>query len=285
MSYPFLVGSAAFVELGDGSAHDPQIRFEADDGSCKWNGFPVCIDAELLTPDAPAGVFSSYQLSAFTTTPGGGGSSPSTTQWPHIFIYDYLSGILNGYKLQARVRFTATSGGTSVGSFSVNSQVGICNPGKPGPILGAYDSGLFDISCAGCSTPGVTDPLELHMVFTNFSPIAGSVVITDGILDVQWVANTGPIATYAPSQPFSIQWRPPCDVDAGLYIALPTDACGHFTKTYTNVKDAVNALGLGITASTLGGHGADTAKPDPSCPAPDYCCDMAGAECSGSIDN
>ena len=41
MSYPFSVGASAFVELGDGGAHDPQIKFTSDDGSCKWNGFPV----------------------------------------------------------------------------------------------------------------------------------------------------------------------------------------------------------------------------------------------------
>lgn len=124
----------------------------------------------------------------------------------------------------------------------------------------------------------------LDPVFTNFSPISGGVTITNGLLDIQWVAGSYHPPEYAPNQPFTIQWRPPCDADSGLYIALATDSCGLLTKTYTNVKDAVNALGLGITASILGGHGADTAKPDPSCPAPDYCCDMAGAECSGSID-
>jgi hypothetical protein len=283
VSYPFSVGSAAFVELGDGSAHDPQIKFTSDDGSCKWNGFPVCIDAEIFSPIVPSAVISSYQLLSFTTTPGPGGSSPTEAQWPFVRVFDFLDGYLSGYKLQARVRFTA-SGGTSVGSLGVG--VATACGAKPGPIFGVYDSGFFDITSSPCRCAfNSAEELILKTLYTNFDPTGNTVTITDGILDIQWVANTAPLATYAPLQPFTIQWRPPCEVDAGLYIALSTDNCGALTKTYTNVKDAVNALSLGITASILGGHGGDIAKPDPSCPAPDYCCDMAGATCSGSIDN
>ena len=295
MSSPafYTAGIAASVDMGDGGAHDPQIRFTADDESCRWNGFPICIDVEYLPGYSPLPIATTTQLSSFTTTAGGGASGPSNAQWPHSWIYDYVEAILAGYKLTYRYRFTATSAGTSVGSVAVQAVGdGNCSGStQPGPILGAYDSGVLGGTgiCQNCSS-GATDPYELAMVFTNFNPITGSVTITNGILDLAWVPVSSPVL-YKPNQSFHIEWRPPgCigDVytpDPGLYITLGTDSCGNLLKTYTQVANEVNALGLGITASILGGHGSDLAKPDPSCLAPDYCCDMTGATCTGGVDS
>lgn len=284
MTYPFSVGSAAFVELGDGGAHDPQIRFEADDGSCKWNGFPVCIDAEQLDcSTAPTDPATTSQIADWSTAATAGPQSPGEAIWPVLRAYNYLEAVLCGYRLWGRMTLTVSSGR---GSF------GIANPysglaysyGDTGPAVVDIDTGLVDLRGPTCDQVPSSDVVTFGIVWANFNPLVGDGVI-HGRFSAQWVANTGPIATYKPFQPFTVQWRPPCDIDSGLYVALGTDGCGALTTTYTNVKDSVNALSLGVTASILGGHGSDIAKPDPSCPAPDYCCDMAGAECSGSIDN
>jgi hypothetical protein len=283
----FASGIAASLDLGDGGPHDPQIRFTADDKSCRWNGFPVCIDVEQFVPIIPTNPAPSFQVSQFVTTPGAGSSAPTEAQWPGVQLYDYLKGLLSGYNLQYRMRFDAlVGGGTSVGSAAVQSQIGGCSPAQPGPILGHFDTGVtpVDFTCQTCST--APENAALTMVFSNFSPIAGSAIVANGRLDITWHFVGGTIPTYTPNQKFSVVFQPPGCVgprDPGLYITLETTSCGLLTKTYQNIADAVNALNLGITASILGGHGADTAKPDPACGAPDYCCDMSGAECSGSI--
>ena len=269
--------------MGDGGPHDPQIHFEADNTSCMWNGFPICIDATPLNPNPPSTTVESKQVSSFVTDPGLGCFGPGPSVWPPVYIYDYLDGILAGYSLQLRVRFFATGGGTSVGSVGIATPVGSCDPAIPGPIIGAFDSGFFDISCVDC-TIAVSDVLSIIPCFTNFSPLGGVVQIDQGILDVVWVASGSPEAAYDPFQDFGVKWVPPCgDPDAGLFISLETDSCGELVKTYQNVADEVNALNLGITATILGSHGSDIAAPDPACPAPDYCCDMTGAECSGGV--
>jgi hypothetical protein len=283
----FTGGPQASVDLGDGGAHSPQIRFTADDISCRWNGFPVCIDAGLLDTGTPSTTVESRQIASFVTSPGLGCFGPNlVTQWPPVYVYDYLKGLLAGYRLQGRARFFATGGGTSVGSFAFTGD-GVNCGAVPGPILGAFDSGFVDLFCFDCTI--ATGPyLSMSLCFTNFSPLGGVVQIDNGILDVQWVPHSAPLATYEPFQDFEIAWHPPCDplstdaINPGLYIALETDSCGVLTKTYQNIADEVNALDLGITATILGGHGADIAKPDPSTSPPWYCADMTGAECSGA---
>ncbi len=283
MPVDFGSGSAASVDLGDGGAHDPQIRFTADDESCMWNAFPVCIDVEQAGVYVPGALAETRQLSQFVTTAGGFPSAPSEAQWPGIKIYDYISALNAGYRLQVRFRFTATSGGTSVGSVGSQIDEGSCSPGQPGPILGVYDSGFNTVGCIACNV-ATHEYQNLVIVFTNFSPVSGSAIVNDGIFNAQWVLTTTPVL-YRPLQHFSIEYRPPCSPNEGLFITLETDSCGLLTKTYQNVADAVNALNIPITATILGAHGADLAKPDPSCFAPDYCCDMTGATCTGASDN
>lgn len=287
MSLPVL--AQAFVEMGDGGAHDPQIRFEADNDSCRWNAFPVCISVQDLPGYSPFPIGTSSQKASFTTTPGGGGTIPDDADWPHIWIGDYLEAIDAGFRLQYHYRFFATAAGTSVGSVAVRSiGVGSCTgSGSPGAILGAFDSGtlggLSTSECGDCSSG--LDPSEISMIFTNFNPVSGAVTITEGFLELAWVKVAASLL-YAPNQHYNIEWHPPCgDPSDGLFITLPTDTCGNLSKTYTQIATDVNNLGLGLTATILGGHGGDIAKPDPSCTGYPYCCDMTGAECSGAADN
>src|SRR5262245_39712998 len=106
MPFDFTGGPKASVELGDGGPHSPQIKFEADDNSCRWNGFPVCIDAELLDPVVPSTTVESKQIATFVTDPGLGCFDPDqVTEWPPVYVYDYVKGLLSGYTLQGRIRF------------------------------------------------------------------------------------------------------------------------------------------------------------------------------------
>ncbi|HEY1309275.1 MAG TPA: hypothetical protein VGF24_37305 [Vicinamibacterales bacterium] len=290
-------GSPASVDLGYG-AHYPQIRFTADDESCMWNGFPVCLgwDLELFTPIVPVDPVPTSQLLIFTAPPGAGAYQPTESEWPHMRVYDAHLAALSGYDLQFKMRFFAT-GSTSCGSACI-ARVGstCCGDSQPGPIFGEYIESVFSPTgnCVVCTSD---DEIELALRVTNFSPITANGVTIGaageimGRIEAQWVSTGDPPPSYAPDQQFKIEFRPPCyiasgpgDLDAGLYIALETDSCGNLTKTFTNVRDAVNALGLGITASVLGGHGADIAEPDPHCTPPEYCCDMTGADCSGGVD-
>jgi hypothetical protein len=299
MPKDFTPGTAkAFVDMGDGGAHDPQIRFTADDESCMWNDFPVYIYAcgwRSFTPVDPA---ITTQLLPFTTTPGGGSSAPSDAEWPYMRVYDARWASLAGYDLQFRYRFHAASGGTSVGSAAVIHVGGsACGDAVSGPIIGDFIQTSFVLaaSCIACTSDS---PSELSMVFTNFSPIAGDVTITLGKLEAQWVTNGDTPPDFAPDQTLTIEFNGPCEAQPGLFIGLEVDSCGVPTKTYTQIANAVNALNLGITASILGGHGGDTAKPDPSCttldpitatlcdivPVTIHACRMAGADCSGALD-
>jgi hypothetical protein len=284
----FAGGPAASVDLGDGGAHDPQIRFTADDNSCRWNGFPVCIDAERFQAIVPSVAGPTY--GSFDTDDASGGTKVATElQWPYLRVYDFAMGVLSGYKLQIKMTGTVVNHGTSAGSLATTSQFGGPCTAEAGPIIGAYDSGFLDQNCGSCSTFGTANDIEIRMAATNFSPIVGHVTVS-GKVEAQWVFDGVHSADWMPQQQYEIIFVPPgcvaqssADLDPGLYINLPTDACGVLSKTYQQIADDVNALNLGITATILGSHGSDIAKPDPSCPAPFYCCDMAGAECSGSI--
>lgn len=296
MPKDFTAGTAkASVDMGDGGAHDPQIRFTADDESCMWNNFPIYIYACPWRSFSPTDPDTTTQVSSFTTTPGGGGSSPTDSQWPFMRVYDTRLSSLAGYDLQFRYRFHAASGGTTVGSVAVvHEDASSCGDAQPGPIIGDYVQTVFVLaaSCIACTSD---DPLALKMVFTNFSPLGGDVIITAGKLEAQWVTNGDSPPTYAPDQALTITYGPPCSAQPGLFIGLEVDECGLLTKTYTQIKDAVNALSLGITASVLGGHGADKAAPDPSCATDSVvapcnpldsivACRMTGADCSGALD-
>jgi hypothetical protein len=67
------------------------------------------------------------------------------------------------------------------------------------------------------------------------------------------------------------------DVFPGLVVYLETNSCGVLTKTYTQIATAVNALSIEIAATTLGGHGGDTAEPTKGL--------MGGADCSGGVND
>ena len=294
MSFPDFTGNPlAFVELGDGGAHSPQIKFTAPDNSCIWNGFPVCItnppprDCSGFIAQNSDGL----ELGNFLTTPGAGTSFPTHGVWPPALVYGYLQGILCGLQLQARITFNA-HGTTSVGSVGVFNAVsgGSCGA-KAGPILGDYDSDWFDISCEDCTLAG--DDLTLVLGFTNFNPVPpAQVQIDNGALRVRWFATGDPeVGEFEPLFPYSIVYHNPCyepvgseDLGPGLYINLPSDSCGNLYKTYQDINIDIFNMGLDVTATVLGGHGSDIARADPDCAEFPYCCDMAGAICSGGVD-
>lgn len=275
---------AAFVEMGDGGAHDPQLRVTAPDSSVIWNGFKVCICAQPWATYVPAAITGTSQLLSFTTTAGAGGSSPSDSQWPFALIYDYKLAKLGGYQLQARVQFHA-AGGTSVGSLAVGP-LAACTGAQPGPIFGDYDSDWFNIGCGNptCVSPEV---FALHTIYTNFSPLGGTVTITNGHLDLRWVSGAGTPPDWLPCQAFGITYYPPGHPQAGLYINLATSNVGVLTKTYTQVRDAINALGVGLVAAVQHSGGSDIVVPDVGCDCASTpgccCCLMSGAIASGGI--
>jgi len=219
----FASNAPASVTLQEPGSIDA-IKFTAADESCRWNDYLVRLKAKTRDSGAPRAPNEAKQIATFVTTTGLGCWVPDpVTEWPPVYLYDYLEGLLSGQKLQARVRFFATSGGTSVGAFSVVMDgIGLCSPGQPGPILGAYDSGFFDISCVDCTI--ATDPLiALQVCFNNFSPVVGVVQITEGILDIQWVPDTGPSSDYEPFEPFAIVFIPPCADDSAKTLHFAND--------------------------------------------------------------
>ena len=289
----------ATVDMGDGGAHSPQIRFTADDESCFWNGTLIYIYAcpfVGITPVAPA---PTSQLSTFFLPDSDAPPySPTTTEWPAMMVYNARMSTLSGYKLEFDITEHVQCGTGSMGTVgaTLTGSTVCAGVSYPSGHCGDQDSGWITSTCAACTHD---DPTLVSPYYRLFNPTTGGIFISHGRMRARWVASGVSPPTYMPDQPFTINWTPPCDgggQSAGiLWITIGVNGCGVVTTTYTALAAAINALNLGITATVLGGHGADKVGMDPSCnqgqiyacgitAPPVYACEMTGADCSGASD-
>ncbi len=261
-----------------------------------WNDFPVaivCCDllCDDVTPYTPS---PTSQISDWTTIIQVGPQTPPEAVWPLMRVYEWREAILCGYRFTGRMRFDDLSGtGTATISDTIGAGSGYSFPGN---IFGGQhvDSGWQDLIGPDCFQIGCASPdvVEWGLIWRNFSPFVAC-AIGNGYFEGAWTLGLTSRADFITCQQYEIIYHPPCTPDEGLIIKLPTDDCGGVTKTYTQIKNDVNALGLGITAAILGGHGADTAEPDPNSTIyPDcssllghlYGKPMTGAICTGGTD-
>lgn len=230
----------AFADLGDGTAHDPQIRFHAPDTSAIWNDFPILISARAFTggalssPQPSEEVFNSWHI------PGPAGGSPDPDGWPPLLLRDYLNGYLSGATLELRLRFHYTSAQLFVnvkvlgsGVFSVSGL-----PGGPHD----YDSGWVAVPDLGCA--GRSQVLPFQAGFATDDTFGTE--ITDGILELRWVGSGTP-ATYDPQQPFLFIYAPPIpkslrdDQTTTLDPFLRADTASPPSDDWTNLIDGAGS--------------------------------------------
>lgn len=291
----FTSGPHATVDIYDGTT--PKLRLTADDPSCRWNGFPVYLFACDYTPSAVSSTYQSFQFTdPLTLTPS---SASTETDWPSMYLYDIVAAITAGQRLQIRVRGDSSTPGTFGNIGVTNAATGLCF-GDNTPIGGgAYDSGWQDCYPTCLQLEALGDAfLKIHPFLSNGSPFVGW-AFQGYRIETQYTAAVDPPMTYDPYQVFDIEWEPPCPLNSEgfLAIGLEVDGCGNLTKTYTQVKDAINALSLGVTATVLGGHGSEIAQPDMTCAGTptwdheclngtqsEFACLMGGAHCSGAVD-
>jgi hypothetical protein len=287
-------GAQATVSFG--SATTAKISFTADDPSCMWNDFPVAIvccdlDCDNFTPQNPAPTSS---INDWITAIGIGQQTPPESDWPLLRVYDWREAILCGYRFTGRMQFFDVAGS---GTFRIGNTLG-AGSGYIFPTLVTggqqVDTGWQDLIGPDCSQVPCTAPdvVEWGLVWSNFSPFINC-RIANGRFEGAWTLGLTAQAEFISCQQYEIIFNPPCHPDEGLIIRLPTNDCGIVGKTYTQIKNDVNALNLGITAAVLGGHGADTAEPDPNSTIfPDcsslfgalYGKPMTGATCTGGTD-
>lgn len=291
MPLEYVSGPHASVLIG-GGAHGKVLSVQADDESCRWNGFPVYLFGCGIGPGGSAASPTSAQFTdPLTLGPSG---TSTAVDWPPVYIENALQAVLSGFKLQAKITGTFLTPGIFGNAFVTNPFSGLCvtwNETEGNPA----DTGWVD--CYGsCLQMGTEETLTLSPAVSNGSSVI-SWQFSGWFLETRWVAS-GVAATYCPNRPGFIGWNPPCigaDYE-GLFIDLKTDSCGNLVWTYNQVADGINALGLGLTASATGGHGGDIATPDPLCtsrPVAWPCCfgnvlieacEMSGAICSGALD-
>ncbi len=288
----FGTGTPATVSFG--SVTTAKISFTADDESCMWNDFPVAIvccdlDCSSFTPQNPSPV---SQIADWTTAILVGFQTPPESKWPLLRVYEWREAILCGYRFTGRMVFDVLSGS---GSFAIGNTLGAGSGYSSPPLVtGHFDTGVVNLIGPDCfQVPCGVDEVIWGLNWSNFSPFIAC-VIGNGYFEGFWTGPFTPSAPFIPCQQYEIVYNPPCTPDAGLVIHLPTDDCGSVTKTYTQIRNDVNALGLGITAATLGGHGSDTVEPDPNSTIYPDCSSllgslfgkpMAGATCTGASDN
>lgn len=290
----FTGGPNASVDLGGGS-HGQVLRVTADDNSCRWNGFPVYMWACAFVPATPSSAYASVLKTDPLILPVSGASTAA--DWPPLYIADALEAVLSGYKLQVRLRGTYSTPGAFGNARVTNEATGLCvsdteDAGGPFTIDTGYQN--CSPSCAQMASIG-HDWLRISPTLSNGS-LGSAWTFTRWRIDTQWVSSGVTPADFCPDQDLFVSFVPWCDPDPGLYIRLATDSCGVLTKTYGQVVTAINSIGVGLTASSLGGHGGDIATPDATCVsdgvAVDCCsgsemidaCEMSGADCSGAVD-
>jgi hypothetical protein len=283
-------GPHASVDFGDGITG--KINFTADDASCMWNHFPVALVCCPLACSQPSDPPPTSSINDWITAIGIGGQTPPESDWPLLRVYDWREAILCGYKFQGRMKFFDVAGS---GTFRIGNTLG-AGSGYTYPSLvtggTAVDTNWQDLIGPDCFQVPCTAPdvVEWGLIWSNFSPFINC-RISAGRFEGRWVVDTSPAADFITCQQYGIVFYPPCDPDQGLTIYLPTDDCGTVTKTYSQIRTDINALNLGITATILGGHGADTAEPDPTSDMVAACTppvlmgkEMLGATCTGGTD-
>lgn len=267
----------AFVDVG-GGAHSDQLRLSAPDRSCIWEGFPVTLFCGAINCAIPiADPEPAYQISTYTKPAGAGPGSPLESQWPSLYVYDYLHTILCGGALEVRVRATVSG----------SAQVSVVNPysgsgfNYPPFNVGAFDTGWNDAGGPDCAQAAAApfDVVSFGTAWRQFNPLL-TAAISDGILEGRWVSAPGTGALYEPFQKYSIVFKPPGDPEVGLTISLPTNSCGVITKTWNQIKadlDAMNLAGTVPIVASINNHGGDTAVPDTGV--------LAGSICSGWVND
>jgi hypothetical protein len=281
-------GPVAHVDLGDGTANAPQIRFTAPDESCYWNDFPVTFAIADFIAAAPTDPSDSYQIASFVTPLPSGGAPNPVTQWPFVWAYDPLFGVLQSYHWQIRISFASDASGTVHVGNPISGNLYSANYG-----IGGFDSGWVTVTTATCSQIGCSNlAVNFGPSFTPFSPFIAN-TITGGHLQVRWVGGGTDQADYYPCQPYQIFYTP-CggSGDPGIIVCLPANECGVRTVTYNTLATNFNAMGTDVVATILG-HGTDLVLPDPT--GSDQLCGcfgglsgkmkvMAGGECTAGVD-
>lgn len=296
MPAEFISGPHAAVEIG-GGVHGKVLRIQADDESCRWNGFPIYMWACASTPtvggDEPT---SRLVTDPLTLTAFGTGHDTSTpAEWPPVYIADALQSIISGYSIQVRLTGTFISPGIFGNALATNPFTGTCVTWNQGADGNPVDTGWVDCT-PSCVAMGAESTLKIQPTLSNGSAVGWT--FSDFLMETRWVSG-GAVAPYCPNQEFAVGWYPSCPLSGGtvgLFIALETDSCGQLTLEYDDVLNYVNGLNLGLTLSALGGHGHDIATPDPFCvtdqftvgccggPTFIFSCEMSGATCSGAVD-
>lgn len=246
-------GPKAFVQLGSG-AHDPQIKIEAPDGSCAWEGFPVALRACPFVGLIPSDPAPSYQ----TGTDGVGfGAGPfGLPSMPDALAYGVVEAVLSGYHLECRVTGSVIAGTAQIGV--ANGATGGASDPSATYYGGAFDTGWFDANSPDCAqastTPGRGQALGFGVIYRPFSPLVGA-TLTGVILRLRWVTGGGS-ATYDPFQYFAIVYGPPAPLYLQQHLydlidALAGSGSSSPPSGFTNeivVGDGhVNDAGIGTT--------------------------------------
>lgn len=255
-------GIAAFCELGDGSSHDPQIKFTAPDKSCVWNGYPVEIHCNPFagcgTPSDPN---PTHQLAGYSTPFGAGPFTPADSVWPFIHLYGILNPILCGYTLEYRI-----SGGVTFGTM----QIGVANPltGCGGCSDATYYGGNFDTGWQDAGGPDCAQAATAtdgHTYFTvvirPFSPIAGAGIV-GGLMQIRWVGGGGGGPSYDPFQPYQVFFSAPGAPELGVKNLSFGDASAtsppddDWTNSIVVGDNGMETVASGYGVKSVSGHGS-----------------------------
>jgi hypothetical protein len=256
-------GIAAFCELGDGSSHDPQIKFTAPDKSCAWNGYPVEIHCNPFQGCvAPVDPDPTYQTAGYATPFGAGPWTPPDSTWPFIHLYGILNPILCGYTLEYRVTGNITFG---------SSQIGVANPltgcgGCSDPTYyatGGYDTGWQDAGGPDCAQAATAtdDHTYFTVVLRPFSPIVGA-GFTNGVLRIRWVGGGGSPPAYDPFQTYRVFFAAPGGPELGSRSLTFGDApstsppAPDWTNSVEVGDNGMETVASGYGVKSVSGHGS-----------------------------
>lgn len=254
-------GIAAFTELGDGSSHDPQIKFTAPDKSCAWNGFPVEIHCNPFAGcSVPADPETTHQINGYSVTFGAGPFTPPDTDWPFSHIYGLLDAILCGYTMEYRVTGTITFGSAQVGVANQSTGCGGCSDGTY--YNGSFDTGWQAANIGNCAQAATftNQHMVATVVFRPFSPIVGFGVV-GGSVQLRWVGGGGTPPAYAPFQPYSVFFSAPGAPGLGaknltfgdVPSTSPPDS--DWSNSVVVGDNGMETVASGYGAESVSGHG------------------------------
>lgn len=254
----------AFADLGDGTAHDPQLRLTAPDTSARWNGFPVELVATAFSTFVPVDPGAVDQISSSEFVNSSGGAESDDIWMPILWANDYLEADIDDYHLAFRLRFSykglrLTAGITNPFSGLLYTTGLLANTS----VWTAFDSGTIDVGHANpqCSQLASSSAHNVDWYVLFSSDALAGCEIAGTRLEAWWVAGGEP-ASYVPREAFRIVWGSPFGADPGLTVVLETNACGQLTKTYDQVAALLNADPLVELVATINHNGTDVAKPD-----------------------